>query len=297
MQKTNRRRFIKIAGYLAGATILPGFTLTSNAPTAFKKYIWNGTSLGADMGFSLIHNDKTKATKIINKALNELKRLESYFNIYESNSVVSRLNKEGSIKSPPAEFLDLISKSIEFGDLTDGYFDITVQSTWNKENPNKSLVNYKNIIVEDNSIYFKKRGMQITFNGIAQGYITDKIKDIFVEEGIENSLIELGEKYALGDSHKNINGWNVAIEGHNEVVALKNKAISTSSNNASYFQPNKNHILNPHTLKPENLFNSASIISDTATNADAISTAILSLNSLDRALKLVEHTSSKIFYW
>ena len=295
MQKTSRRRFIKMAGcFSLGTLILPSLSLPAKNKSPIKKYIWNGLALGADMSFTIIHEDKNKAHKIIHRALDEIKRLESYFSIYKEDSLISNLNKKGIIENAPEEFIELISKSIEFGDITDGYFDITVQSAWKKDYPDKDLINYKNIIVDNNHVKFSKEGIKITLNGIAQGYITDKIKNIMIEEGIKNSLIELGEKYALGNSKPNSKGWKIGLAGSQKVINLNDKAISTSSNLTNNYLGSEAHIINPKNPTKSKFNHSVSVISETATEADALSTAIIALDKKDevdslKKLKKFEH--------
>ena len=41
--------------------------------------------------------------------------------------------------------------------------------------------------------------MGLTLNGIAQGYATDRVVAILRSEGIEHSLVDMGESRALGD--------------------------------------------------------------------------------------------------
>ena len=38
----------------------------------------------------------------------------------------------------------------------------------------------------------------ITLNGIAQGWITDKITNLLIENGFTNTLVDFGESYAAG---------------------------------------------------------------------------------------------------
>ena len=45
---------------------------------------------------------------------------------------------------------------------------------------------------------FEKQGVGISFNGIAQGYITDKVSEYLKEQGFLHSLVDVGEYCATG---------------------------------------------------------------------------------------------------
>ena len=47
-------------------------------------------------------------------------------------------------------------------------------------------------------IGFRRPGMAVTLNGVAQGYITDRVADLLRVRGFDNVLVELGEIRALG---------------------------------------------------------------------------------------------------
>ncbi|MDA0901893.1 MAG: FAD:protein FMN transferase [Proteobacteria bacterium] len=288
----NRRRFISIVGCTALFALAPlSFYKSKNTQNivknaALKKYVWRGTAMGADMSFTIISDDKIRAQQVIGDVLSEIKRFESYFSIYDHNSVLSQLNQKGVLKNAPAEFKDLITESIALSQKTNGYFDITIQSLYpdnhfTAQNGSFDAVGYQNIAIDGNEIRFLNPKTQITLNGIAQGYVTDRIKEIMMQAGIENSLIELGEKYALGDNLGK--GWAIEIADSkdNQIVKkvnLKNKAIATSSNYGDYFGNFQNHIINPiaqNIADGKTQIKSATIIAPTATQADAYSTAVV----------------------
>ena len=124
---------------------------------------------------------------------------------------------------------------------------------------------YQQLHIEDNAIWFAQPNMQITLNGIAQGYITDKVTALLKQEGVGNALVNLGEKYAIGTHPKGRN-WRVGITGKAGYVELNNQAIATSSNG------DYQHIIDPKTgaYAPSQ---TATVIAPTAAKADAMSTA------------------------
>ena len=263
----NRRRFIQILGAFGACTALP-ISVLANERAIIE---WDGISLGADSNIKLFHPDKDKAKKILSASLKEITRLEKIFSLYRDDSLIVELNKNGILKNPPKEFRELIEKSKYFGDITNGQFDITVQSLWNKSG-GTDLVDYKKIRIEED-IFFEKQGMQITLNGIAQGYITDKVTELLRNEGIDNALVSLGEKYALG-SHPQGGNWRIGVANSDKVIELNNQAIATSNNDID-------HIYDPRSGKLAKK-KQITVIADNATKADALSTA-LCLGDVDGA--------------
>ena len=121
----------------------------------------------------------------------------------------------------------------------------------------------------------------ITLNGIAQGWITDKITALLIKNGFTNTLVDFGESYASGLYEEKRN-WNILIQGKDtdKVISLSNKAIATSAGHGTIFEPTMkyHHIFNTKNGLSSNNFKTVSIISKKAWMADAISTSALSMN-------------------
>lgn len=282
-----RRRFISItaAAGLVSAMPLP---LLANINDN-RLYHWKGFAMGADASIKLYGNNKPESENLTKKCLKEIIRLEKIFSLYEPNSVINQLNKSGKVDNPPVEFVELLSKARTYSDLTDGDFDITVQPLW--ENRNKELINYKNIQIENNFVNFKNPEMAITLNGIAQGYITDKVTELLKDNGVDNVLVNMGEMRALGN-HGDGQPWQINIKDSEELVKLENMAIATSGNNGAV----DNHIFNPKSGKTTKQYKSVSVIAPTATDADALSTAFY-IMPFKKAVELIRerNTISAIF--
>ena len=255
-----RRRTLQIIGAVGAGAMLPIAALANTKVMS----TWSGISLGADADIQLFYPDKSKARKLLKACLNEITRLEKLFSLYMPDSTVTALNKHGRVDNPPAEFVELLRQAQSYSKATDGAFDITVQGFLKKPHSQHSA-SYHALRIEDDAIFFEKPNMQITLNGIAQGYITDKVTALLKREGIEHALVSLGEKYAIG-THPKGRSWRVGITGKSGYVELNNQAIATSSNG------DYQHIINPKTgqyARPQ----TTTVIASTATRADAMSTA------------------------
>lgn len=135
-------------------------------------------------------------------------------------------------------------------------------------------------------------GSTIDLGGIAKGYLSDRIAQIFSEDGITSAIISLGGNvYALG-SKADGGDWTVAVQNPEDdadyiaTVKISDKAAVTSGSYQRYFEEDGkiyHHIIDPHTGKPaESGLLSVTIISASGVRADALSTAMF-VKGLDSA--------------
>ena len=118
-------------------------------------------------------------------------------------------------------------------------------------------------------------GMMLTLNGIAQGFIADKIATYFRRNGVENVLVNTGEISGLGMGPDG-DFWRVSFDHvAGNKIALHNMSIATSAPLGTVFdgQGKVGHILDPRTGRPGGLWSGVSVIAATASEADGLSTA------------------------
>jgi len=295
-KKLNRRRMIRIIGVAAIGSIAAG-TLINITKQKIHKVYWQGISLGASSEITIYHPEKNFAEKILEKSIKKLFFLENLFSLYNKNSQLSQLNRKGTLKSPDPEIINLMSLSKKYSKITNGAFDITVQPIWNlyKDSFNKSnippskekisqalkLVNSDNIDIRENKIKYLVKGMSSTLNGIAQGYITDKIAEFLIESGIDNTLIQIGEYRGIGE-HPDGRSWRLLISNpeHTSTIGsleFKNASVATSAGLGTIFENSGkyNHIFDPKSGMSPSKHLQTTVVAKTATEADALSTAFL----------------------
>ena len=306
--RPNRRRFLSITAAVAGLALLPRRSAT--APAAFET--WQGTALGARATIRLAHPDPGFARALIGRARAEIDRLERVFSLYRSDSAVSRLNREGVLPAPPLDLVRLLAEARRYSEFTDGAFDVTVQPLWRfyaehfsrdrtkAEGPDPEAlaavlarINYRSVSVDSARIAFEQPDMAITLNGIAQGYITDRVADLFRREGLGTALIDLGELRALGH-HPEGRPWSIGLEDPRqrtrifETLELGNAALATSAGHGTRFDAagDHHHLFEPGTGRSSRRYLSLSVKAPTATEADALSTGLFHLDQ-DRLAALV----------
>ena len=300
LNNKTRRRFLKIIG-LASIGAISGTALVKLTKTdILKKVTWQGIALGSPAEITIYHPNQKEAEDILSESHKKLVQLENLFSLYKENSQLSMLNKNGYVKNPHPDMLALINLSKEYAEMTDGAFDVTVQPLWNLYNEafiktNKppieseiektlSLVDWRSISVSKNLINYEKEGMSSTLNGIAQGYITDKISEHLINSDINNTLVQLGEYRGIGD-HPDGRPWRLLLSNpeHTDSIGeieFTNAAVATSAGLGTPFDLTGKH---HHIFDPKNGYNAnnylqVSVTSKTAAEADALATAFLILN-------------------
>ena len=292
-----RRRLIKIVGISAVGAIAGTAFVEFKDNTKLKKVTWNGTALGSQAEITIYHSDEREAQKILVNSVEKLTNLENIFSIYRDNSQLSILNKNGYIENPHPEMVELLNLSRKYSEITNGAFDITVQPLWNIYNDSfakkgkppsdieirnaLNLVDWKSISIEKNKISYEIKGMSSTLNGIAQGYITDKIAENLINSGISNTLVQLGEYRGIG-AHPDGRPWRLLLSNPEHTdsigeVEFTDASIATSAGLGTPFDLSGkyHHIFNPKTGNNANKYLQVSVTSKTAAEADALATAFL----------------------
>lgn len=307
-----RRRFITITAAAAGFALLPRVPGSAAQAGQANLRSWRGVALGADATLRINHPDPAVADRLIERSIGEVRRLERIFSLYAPDTAISLLNRQGRMEEPPADFLRLLSESENYARMTGGAFDITVQPLWRLyadhfSTPGADLngpsaqervraiasVGHDAIAFDASRVEFMRPGMGLTFNGIAQGYITDRVTELLLASGIERALVDMGEIRALGESPSG-EPWRVGIEDPRkpehiaETVELASLAIATSGGYGTAFDPagRSNHIFDPRTGLTARRYLGVSVLAPSATTADALSTAF-SLMPLDDTQAIV----------
>jgi thiamine biosynthesis lipoprotein len=287
-----RRRFIAIAAAAAGGAAFARAGFASD-----PLHTWRGVALGAEASIRLAHPDATAARRLIDACVAEIARLERIFSLYRADSALSRLNAGGHLELPPLELVELLGRAASVSEATGGTFDVTVQPLWQRyvahfatpgtdpAGPDLAdvlpLVDWRGIRVGPAEIALARSGMAVTLNGIAQGYVTDRVADLLRAEGMDHVLIDLGETRAMG-THPDGRPWRIGladpavpdrIAAH---VPLADMALATSGGYGTRFEATgrHNHLIDPRTGRSAPAFRSVSVLARDATTADAASTAL-----------------------
>lgn len=235
----------------------------------------------------------------VNKAVDEINRLETVLSAEKQESDIYKLNETGS-GTLSTDTKNIVSRALEINKTTNGAFDISIYPlmvkwgfTTQKYNvPSKNEiskllkdVDSSKIIFDEKSGNIKlKENMKIDLGGIAKGYTSNRVMQIFKECGVKSGLVSLGGNVQALGTKTDGTAWQIAIENPDKssdyigVVSVKDKAVITSGGYERYFEKNGktyHHILDPETGYPaESGLKSVTIVSDDGTLADALSTSL-----------------------
>ena len=282
-----RRRFIAISAALAPSLALAGTGLGSGP------HVETGIALGAHVTLRLHHPE---APRLAALAMAEIRRLEAIFSIYLPDSELSRLNRDGVLETPPFELLDCLSLAGAVHVASGGRFDPTIQPLWQAQalatergEPlsddaravARALTGWQHVTLSTEAITLRP-GMALTLNGIAQGYIADRVAVLLSREGLTHALIDTGELVALPEAP-----WPVQLPERD--IPLQGRALATSSPLGMTFggDGRTSHIIDPRTGRPAlPRWQSVSISAPSAALADALSTAACLINDRDQITAL-----------
>ena len=229
---------------------------------------------------------------------------------YDNNSEINLFNnsKDDSFKKISPNLYKIIEISKIAGDITDGYFDITVGDIKiskgfyidkkNIEIKDNRDFNYTNIILSDGNLIRKTNSdIYIDLSGVAKGYAVDLIYDYLISAGLSNFIINIGgeiKAYSEYDDPTTI-GIDDPTKRHQyiEEILLNNQAIATSGTHldtVDYKGQEISHITNPKNLKNiSNLNLLVSVIHKECAIADALATGLIAMNYKD----IIEFSNEK----
>ena len=294
----SRRRFITFVAAAAGLPLL----LKAGGSQA-QPVRWEGTALGAPASIQLFHTDEAQARAAIAAGLDELKRLEAIFSVYRADSSISMLNREGVLENAPDDFVAMLTRALSLAKISDGVYDPTIQPVWQtyfrhfiSSNPDPAgpaqrdlaaalaLVDWRAVKVDaaNKRVSFDRSGMGLTLNSGAQGYITDRVADVLRAHGFDRMLVDMGEPRALS-AKPDGSAWRIAIANPanpaRSVVTLDlvDKCVSTSGGYGTLFDSASafTHLIDTRTGRTAPALLGVSVVADTGSIADGLSTAML----------------------
>lgn len=312
---TTRRRFVSI---LAGSAALSPLASLGSAATSPAVSVWKGVAMGAQASMTIVHPERAKAQALIRTCCAEIERLEAILSLYRPDSALSRLNAGGELREPPAELVELLSFALALARHSAGAFDPTVQPLWRlyadhfaapdapAAGPTREaiarvlrVVDYRKVEVGADRIRLHSPGMALTLNGVAQGYVTDRVIELLRAAGFDDVLVDLGEARVRGQRPGG-GAWRAAIadprreggillevplgEARGALPAL---ATSAGAGTPIGPDPRINHLFDPHTGRSANRHLSVSVAAPRATLADGLSTTLAVL-APDRAGALLD---------
>ncbi|MCC8049770.1 MAG: FAD:protein FMN transferase [Clostridiales bacterium] len=268
--------------------------------------------------------------------------LDEYENLLsrtiEGSDVWNINHSNGKATTVSEETASLINTALEYSELTDGAFDITITplvELWDIDGKSESSavlgteaetdgetsdtqddstdslipsedeiisalshVDYTVVSVDGTTVTLSDPEAEIDLGGIAKGYIADRLEEYLLSQGITSALINLGGNVQSVGTKADGSAWKIGIQkpfgGSSDIIAVvecSGESVVTSGTYERYFEEDGkiyHHILDPATGYPvDNGLTSVTILSDSSTSCDALSTSCFVLG-LEDGMELVE---------
>lgn len=243
-----------------------------------------------------------EAQEAADAAVKEIQRLDNLLSTGKSDSAVSALNASSSAVLS-SDMKSLTEASLDMYKKTSGVFDITIyplMQLWGFTSgsyhvPQKDELEGVLKTVGSEMLSYDKEagtlvlseGQSVDFGGIAKGYTSDSLINLFSKFNITGAIVSLGGNVQVYGSKPNGDVWRCGImnpfdaHGSNQIIGVleaEDEAIITSGAYERFFTSEDgviyHHIINPFTGYPaESDLASVTIVSEKGTEADALSTA------------------------
>lgn len=246
-----------------------------------------------------------------------LKTFDQSLSIYDSTSIISRINNNDPTAEADDWLTTVFRKSAEINEISGGAFDITVGpvvKVWGFGNGPvakhdtahiDSLLQYvgmDKVKLEGRKVIKKYPGVKIDVNAIAQGYSVDVVCDFFKNKGIKNYLVEIGGEVRGKGTNAKGKFWHIGIDKPSDdnqmpgadlqaIIEINDKALATSGNYRAFYV--ENGVKYAHTIDPEtgfparNTLLSATVVCDDCISADGYATAFMVLG-VEKSKALLE---------
>lgn len=269
-----------------------------------------------------VGTDEKNCRQAISAAMKKIRTVDELMSDYKENSEISTVNRLAYRKpvKMSKDTFEVIKKSIEFAELTDGAFDITIAPVvelWRSAEKTgspptarrleqaRSKVGFNKLLLDEKNktVKFKVKGVKIDLGGIAKGYAVDKAIQTIRKKHLAGGMVDIGgDIKCFGKPDKNRNKWTVGIQdpkkaqnwpaGNDISLALEltDMAVATSGNYRRFYiiKGRKHpHIINTGKDNTEKTPASVTIIASKAADADALATAVSVMDN-KKAMKLIE---------
>ncbi|MFQ5657304.1 MAG: FAD:protein FMN transferase [Candidatus Methylomirabilales bacterium] len=241
--------------------------------------------MGTLLDIVLFDLPQDRAKGLLRQGFQEARRLERLLSAHDPHSALSGLNRQAG-KGPvkvDTELWQLLHRCLDLQRRTHGAFDVGVGSLtdlWRQgrspgPDPPRAFHLYSERWVE------LGREARLDLGGIGKGYAVDRLIERFTAAGVQRAFVNFGESslYVLGNPPDAM-GWPILVQGFDEedfigVVWAKDLALSTSQTLGRSLENTwrRCHILDPRTGIPRDRPVLSTIVAESATTAEAISTA------------------------
>jgi len=256
----------------------------------------------------VLHGENAVALRAAGEeALTEIEKLEDRLSLFRPHSEIAHVNARAArepVRVTPEVFA-LLDRAQQLHAETEGAFDITIaplmrawgfqQGTGKPPPPGavelaRAVTGMRLVHLDpaEFRVRFEKPGVMIDLGAIGKGYAVETAAELLREAGVESALLHGGTStlYAIGHPPDK-ETWEIAIETPPALratrlplgrIPLRDTALSVSAIWGKFFEWEGlmvGHVIDPRTGQPSGAAALAAVQCASATDTDALSTALL----------------------
>jgi FAD:protein FMN transferase len=257
--------------------------------------------------------DETEAERLVQPALEEVRRIERKYSRYREDSVIGTINKlagTGEWVTCDEETISLLKLADTLYRDSEGYFDITsgvLRQAWDFNVPRIPApemlaelcagIGWLRVERESNCIRLPDAGMELDFGGFGKEYAADRAAAELSKSGVQHGFVNLSGDIRVVGPQPDGNAWVIGIQDPRtpgKLVAsipMNRGALATSGDYERYFELDGKrycHVINPRTGCPVTHWRSISVIAPDALTAGCYSTIAMLME--DRAAEFLRRS-------
>ena len=259
----------------------------------------------------VLHGDNPASLRAAGEeALRLVEQLEAQLSLFRAGSEIAYLNARAArepVRVTPALFA-LLQQAQKLHEESGGAFDITIAPLvrcWGYMGGDGRLARPEEVAEarskvgmrlvqlgpEDFTVRFAREGVMLDLGAVGKGYAVERAAEVLREAGVTSALFHGGTSTVQAIGHPpGEEFWKIAIEAPSPsvdtpprllaTVPLKDEAMSVSGVWGNSFEVRGRtygHIIDPRTGEPAVGTVLAAVVLPSATETDALSTALLAL--------------------
>lgn len=270
----------------------------------------SGKTMGTNYSVKIGQAHKKAELKAVKAEIDGLLvEINRQMSTYQKDSEISKLNQASmntNVEISPW-FKEVLLYSLTLAEKTDGVYDPTLGPLVNlwgfgpvgsRKVPNdaqiekaQTNVGFEKLVLSQalgKDVAIKTRdGVYVDLSSSAKGFAVDKVSELLSKRSWKNHLVEIGGELKSSGA-KFGKDWIVGVEKPTEskqsvqfALPLKNMSIATSGDYRNFFKEGGkrySHTIDKETGRPvENKLFSATVLSESCMEADALATALMAL--------------------
>jgi thiamine biosynthesis lipoprotein len=285
-------------------------------PPAAQQVVRSHPTMGSEVRVTVWTAHTAAADTAIAAVSAEFDRLDALLSVWKAGSDVLRINAAAG-RAPVRVSPDtraVLRTAQQVSEWTAGKFDVTfgaLGDVWRFDHDQDNrvpapaeiaarvpLVDYRAVVIDEmaGTVFLSRAGMRLHLGGVGKGYAVDRAVAILRARGLHDFMVQAGgDLFVSGQAggrpwRLGINDPRGAADDPFATIELRDRTLSTSGDYERFFIANGtryHHLLDPDTGEPARGCRSVTIVANTATLADALSTGVF-ISGPDAGMALIE---------